>query len=42
MRRLGLPKTLLGVDAVAEAAGADLGERELLTIRDEAVTCSSA
>jgi predicted polyphosphate/ATP-dependent NAD kinase len=34
MQRLGLPKTLLGVDAVrdGELAGADLGEAELLAL----------
>jgi predicted polyphosphate/ATP-dependent NAD kinase len=36
MRHLGLPKTLLGVDAVraGRLAGADLGERELLALLD--------
>ena len=41
MRRLGLPKTLLGIDAVraGRLLGADLGERELLDlIGDEPVT----
>jgi predicted polyphosphate/ATP-dependent NAD kinase len=41
MQRLGLPKTLLGVDAVraGRLLGADLGERELLgLIGDEPVT----
>ena len=41
MRRLGLPKTLLGIDAVraGRLMGADLGERELLDlIGDEPVT----
>lgn len=41
MRRLGLPKTLLGVDAVraGRLLGEDLGERELLQlIDDEPVT----
>ena len=34
MRRLGLPKTLLGVDAVraGRLLGCDLGERELLEL----------
>lgn len=37
MRRLGLPKTLLGVDAVraGRLLGADLGERELLELLGE-------
>ena len=37
MRHLGLPKTLLGVDAVraGRLVGADLGERELLALVDE-------
>jgi predicted polyphosphate/ATP-dependent NAD kinase len=41
LRRLGLPKTLLGVDAVraGRLLGADLGERELLElVGDEPVT----
>ena len=41
MRRLGLPKTLLGIDAVrgGRLLGADLGERELLElIGDEPAT----
>lgn len=36
LRRLGLPKTLLGVDAVRDGrlVGSDLGERELLELLD--------